>query len=144
MGVAVIERSLDILHLNIIGYLQKLSPNILIFQLKMIAAKALVLVMTAILSASLCSGAVSDCDNCAKKLNKFCCQRTKAIWMNNPGKKICCDFKPVEPYPVKCHTDYDCDHMGYLYKCCKGICMDHTHPSCEEEGTTEYPDYTTD
>merc|ERR1711993_4479 len=106
-GVSVTERSLDILHLNII------------------AAKALVFVMTGILSASLCSGAVSDCDNCTKKLNKFCCQRTKAIWMTNPGKKICCDFKPAgrPPYPGPvCNTHEDCASMGQLYMCCNGFC----------------------
>ena len=60
--------------------------------MKMIAVKALVLVMTAILSASVCLGEVTDCDNCSKKLNRFCCARKKAIWRTNPGKKICCDF----------------------------------------------------
>jgi len=110
----------------------------------MIAAKALVLVMTGILSASFCSGAVSDCDNCAKKLNKFCCQRTKAIWMTNPGKKICCDFKPPGgPGGIKrCKTDYDCT-AGWLYKCCMGFCRHFMHPSCPIHTTTEYPDYST-
>ena len=33
--------------------------------------------------------------------------------------------------------------MGFLYKCCKGLCRHYMHPSCPIHATTEYPDYST-
>ena len=106
----------------------------------MIAVKALVLGMTAILSASLCLGAVGDCDNCAKKLNRFCCARPKAIWRTNPRKKICCDFTTSEltPGPRFKQEGQDCgvcfcSPTYYAGTCAPGLECKHFNPEIHAE-----------
>ena len=106
----------------------------------MIAVNALILGTTAILSASLCFGAVKNCDNCAKKINRFCCARTKKIWRTNPGKKICCDFTTSghTPGPRFKQEGQDC---GVCFSpptydagtCAPGLECRHFNPEIHEE-----------
>ena len=57
------------------------------------------------------------CDSCLKKLNNFCCERRKEVWINDPQKRICCDFPSNSDNSTTLLAG--CPFTGNRATCCK-------------------------